>query len=249
MTNSSDDDSDSTVRARARDRYFLFMSATLLVLLIVGFSPTLFLKTVFDTPELPIRLHVHGAVITLWFAWLLSQASLVALNRTDVHRRLGKIAAVFGFAVVPAGLSATLGMVARARATGVDIEKNVGIFSSIVWGNLFSLVTFFGFLLFAIYFRRRPDIHKRLMLLASLVIMGPVFARISFWPVFSSVGEIPFIISAILIMLGTLFVHDLIQLRRLHAATVVGGSCFFLSIILAQLLSNTEFAQNFVRGL
>jgi hypothetical protein len=249
MPNDANDDFVTAVRDRPRDRYFLFASATLLFLLIVGFSPTLFLKTFFDTPELPIYLHVHGAVVTLWFVWLLSQASLVALNRTDLHRRLGKFAAIFGIAVVPAGLMATLGIIPRARSTGVDIEANIEIFSSIVWGNLSSLLAFSGFLVFAIYFRKRADIHKRLMLLASLVIMGPVFARISFWPVFSSVGEIPFIISAILLMLGTLFVHDFIQLRRIHPATVIGGSCFFLSIILSQLLSNTEIARNFVHGL
>ena len=242
-------DSDHAVRSDTTDRYFLYASATLLALLIVGFSPTLFLKTVFDTPELPIHLHVHGAVITLWFVWLLSQASLVALNRTDAHRRFGKIAAVFGFAVIPAGISATLGMVGRARAAGADIERNVGIFSSIVWGNLFSLVAFFGFLVFAIYFRRRPDIHKRLMLFASLVIMGPVFARISFWPIFSSIGEIPFVVAGILIMMGTLFVHDLVKTRRVHVATAIGGLCLVLSVVSSQLFSGIEFAQNFVRGL
>jgi len=64
VTNTANHDS---VRGVAADRYFLFASATLLALLIIGFSPTLFLKTVFDAPELPIHLHVHGAIITLWF--------------------------------------------------------------------------------------------------------------------------------------------------------------------------------------
>jgi len=249
MPEITNQESDHAVSSETTDRYFLYAAATLLALLVIGFSPTLFLKTVFDTPELPIHLHLHGAVITLWFVWLLSQASLVALKRTNAHRRLGKIAAVFGFAVIPAGISATLGMVGRARTAGADIEGNVGIFSSIVWGNLFSLVTFFSFLVFAIYFRRRPDIHKRLMLFASFVIMGPVFARISFWPMFSSIGEIPFIVAGILTMMGTLFIHDLVKMRRIHAATAIGGLCLVLSVVLSQLFSGIEFAQNFVRGL
>jgi hypothetical protein len=242
-------DSVHGARGERTDRYFLYTSATLLALLVIAFSPTFFLKTVFDTDELPIHLHIHGAVITLWFVWLLSQTSLIALNRPGTHRRFGRIAAVSGFAVIPAGISATLGMVDRARATGADIEKNVGIFSSIVWGNLFSLVAFFGFLAFAIHFRRRPEIHKRLMLFASLVIMGPVFARISFWPLFSSIGEIPFVVCGILVLMGTLFLHDLIRMRRVHPATVIGGVCIVLSVISSQLFSSIEFAQNFVRGL
>jgi len=239
----------SAAGTRRRDRYFLFASATLLLIVFVGFSPTLYLKVFFATPDLPIYLHMHGGVITLWFLWLLSQTSLIAVNRVDLHRQLGKIAAVFGFAVVPAGLMAILGEVPRLREAGVDVEANLESISAFFWGNLCDLLAFSGYLLAALYFRRQPDFHKRLMLLASLVITLPALARISRWPVFSSIGEIPFALSAIAILLGTLFAHDLMTRRRLHVATVVGGSYFLLNLLGGLMLGETEFAQNFVRGL
>ena len=46
-----------------RDNYFLFVSATLMLILIAGFSPTLHLKFFFDTPELWIYLYLNEAVI------------------------------------------------------------------------------------------------------------------------------------------------------------------------------------------
>ncbi len=233
---------------KSRDRYFFFASATLLLIVIAGFSPTLYLKFFFDTFEVPIYLQVHGAVITFWFLWLLSQTSLIAVNRVDVHRRLGKIAAVFGFTVVPAGLMANFRMVPRLREAGLDTEANLEAATMLVWGNLFDLLAFTCFLLAALYFRRRSEIHKRLMLFASLAIMLPPLARISRWPVFSSIGEIPFALSSILLLLGTLFVHDFMTRRRLHVATIVGASCYILNLFLSVATSETEFARNFVLG-
>ena len=239
----------SSPGSQRRDRYFFFASATLLLIVIAGFSPTLYLRIFFDTPELPIYLHMHGAVITLWFLWLLSQTSLIAVNRADLHRRLGKIAAVFGFAVVPAGLMANFRLVPRLREAGLDTEVNLEFATTLVWGNLFDLLAFTCFLLTALYFRRRSEIHKRLMLFASLSIMLPALGRISRWPVFSSIGEIQFALSGILLLLGTLFVHDFMTRRRPHVATVVGASCYILNIFVSLATSETEFARNFVRGL
>jgi hypothetical protein len=233
---------------KSRDRYFFFASATLLLVVIAGFSPTLYLKFLFDTFEVPIYLQVHGAVITLWFLWLVSQTSLIAIHRVDLHRRLGKIAALFGFAVVPAGLMANFRMVPRLRETGLDTVANLEAATTIVWGNLFDLLAFTCFLLVALYFRRRSEIHKRLMLFASLAIMLPALARISHWPVFSSIGEIPFALSGLLLLLSSLFVHDFMTRRRPHVATVVGASCYILNIIVSVATSETEFARNFVLG-
>lgn len=242
-------DSMPVTTGRKPDRFFFFATALLLLLLLAAFAPTFFIKRFFDSPELPLYLHVHGALLTLWFVWLLAQSTLIALKRTDLHRRLGKFAAVFGFAIIPAGLMANLRMVPRGRAAGMNVEANIDLLSSIVWGNICNLVLFAGFLVTALYMRRRPDYHKRLMLLATFSIMGPVMARISFWPVFQSIGEITFIVFALLAMVGSLIAHDLFTARRLHVATLYGVSLYVLTLVGEQFLAGTEFARSFVLGL
>ncbi len=78
---------DVNVQTRSRDRFFLAMSGLLLLILVVGFSRTLYLRLFFEVPPIPSYLHIHGATVTAWFVWLVVQASLVNVNRIDVHRR------------------------------------------------------------------------------------------------------------------------------------------------------------------
>jgi hypothetical protein len=59
-----------------------------------GFARTYYLRSVFDGPAVPTPLvHLHGAVFTAWILVFVAQTSLVAARRTDLHRRLGVVAA------------------------------------------------------------------------------------------------------------------------------------------------------------
>ena len=77
-----------------RDRWFFTGMATVVVAIVVaGFTPTYYLKPLFATPALPLSIHIHGALFTAWVLLFVGQTSLVAANRTDLHRRLGVVAA------------------------------------------------------------------------------------------------------------------------------------------------------------
>ena len=84
-----------------------------------------------------------------------------------------------------------------------------------VVGDLLSLVWFGGFVAAAVYFRRRPDVHKRLMIASCFTIYGPVFAR--FELVYGLPVPPPVVIPLGLVVLGS---YDLVVARRLHRATV-----------------------------
>lgn len=79
-----------------RDRFFLGMSLILLLTVLIGFAPTLYLAALRDLPPLPGHLHVHGAILTSWFVWLAVQTSLVKASRIDLHRRLGAAGSAIG---------------------------------------------------------------------------------------------------------------------------------------------------------
>ena len=85
-------------RAETRlDRYF-FPGMALLMLATVfwGFARTYYLAGVFRAPLPNWLVHVHGAVFSCWILLLVTQTSLVAANRVDVHRKLGLLG--FGLA-------------------------------------------------------------------------------------------------------------------------------------------------------
>ena len=236
-------------RARSRDRFFLCMSGALLLILLIGFSPTLYLRLFFDVPAIPFYLHVHGATVTAWFVWLIFQASLVNVRRVDIHRRAGIAGALLGVAVVPAGLMATLNVVGRVPEMGFELEPIIYFITWVVWANFHMLLGFVGFLATALLLRRRADIHKRLMLLAAMSLMAPPLARISGFFGWVLEAEITFVTVTGLLLPVPVVLHDLVAEKRLHKATLLGGICFVLVVLVPVVVARMEFAQEFVRGL
>ncbi len=249
MTVTNDATDGGSVQTRSRDRFFLAMSGLLLLILLVGFSRTLYLRLFFEVPPIPAYLHVHGATVTAWFIWLIVQASLVNVNRVNVHRRIGMLGAVIGAAVIPAGLMATLQFVPRLPEMGFDFEQASWFITWIVWANLHMLLGFVAFLATALILRRRTDIHKRLMLLATISLMPPPLARIAQNLGYMLEQETIFVTAIWLLLLVPILVYDLVTAKRVHPATAIGGLCFLLVVFGPILIAGTDFAQNFVRGL
>ena len=246
----------------ARSGFFFWLSVLLLSFLLLGFAPTLYLRAFTDPEPIPAYLHVHGVVLTSWYVWLVVQTSMVRTGRTATHRRLGVIGAVIGAAAVIAGPMATLGVVARLREAGFDWDTDMSALSElgvqgvpmlnfasqVVWGNLASIAVFAGLLTAAILLRRTPQAHKRLIVLASIAIVGPALARISRWPVFGG-EDGPFIPVVLLGLLVAVIVHDLVTARRLHKATWIGCGVIVLATIAQQIIAGSEFGLNVVRML
>jgi uncharacterized membrane protein YozB (DUF420 family) len=218
----------------------LFLGAAIIaaLLMVGGFARTYYLKTAFGTPSLTALLHVHGLVMTLWFTLLVVQVRLVANRRLDLHRRLGWIAA--GLAVLLVVLGSTVAISAARQGHSPGPPPLVFVMLPLSIMVIFALFT--GL---AIYYRGRPDIHKRLMLLGSLNMLSPAIARI---PVLHSGGPAVFIGLTVLLILACVAV-DTIRNRRLHPAFGWGAGLLILSFPLRMFLGNTEAWQRFAAWL
>ena len=88
-------------------------------------------------------------------------------------------------------------------------------------GNIIDMLVFGTFVLFAFRFRCKPAAHKRLILLATFVLMD---APISRWPfeIFQRLRVMTFLGIGVFLLL--LIVHDVLSLRKLHRVTIVGGA-------------------------
>jgi len=207
--------------------FFPVISGLLLAGLLVGFAKTFFLRSQFDVPPMPPYLYVHGIVLTTWFVLVLVQTCLVAAGRTALHRSLGFVAIVVGFLIVP--ISAFV-VVNAARRTHGAITPRLRLE---VVGDLLSLVWFAGFVAAGFVFRRRPQVHKRLMIASCFTIYGPVFVR--FNAVYGLPIPAPVVAPLALVTLGA---YDLIVTRRLHRSTVwialaSGGVLLVLGVLMA----------------
>lgn len=191
----------------------------------VGFYPTYYLRPQFQTTALPLYLHVHGAVFTTWILLFIVQTTLVAAHRVDVHRRFGWVVA--GWAALMAVVGSTAGILSMRRdfAAGHEVEA-----MSFLTTPLLSMVVFGGFVGAAVIYRRQPETHKRLMLLATIGILDAAVARWRTPLVATSLGDYgltdAFIVAAI--------VYDVASRRRIHPAYIWGT----LVLVFFQFLRN-----------
>ncbi len=220
--------------SRRRERLFYTgMAVVFIITVFAGFARTYYLSPLFGTPSLTPLLHLHGLVFSSWLVLLVAQTALVAAKRTDIHRRLG----IAGGAI--AALMLVIGtMTAIIRAKIVEVPPGSPsplAFLTIPLGDMlvFGILVGAGF-----YFRRRPDTHKRLMLLATIAILPAAIARLPF-AFIQQVGPLAFFGLADLFVLVCL-IYDLITRRRPHRATVTGGLLIIASQPLRLMLGNTQ---------
>ena len=211
-------------------------AAVLLLIVIVGFAPTFYLRATFSAPEfswrggvpeLSWRVSVHGLILTSWFLAFALQAALVAGRRTALHRALGWAGAAIGLAVIISGGMATPYRMAELAAQR-RLEAIMPTVAILAWSNTASIVAFAILLAAAIVLRRRPDTHKRLMLLASISILQPALARLFRWPVFGAPGMegVWLAVAASFALVGVLIVYDLLSRKSIHSTTVAGAAVF-----------------------
>src|SRR4029079_4139538 len=203
------------IGARYDRQFYTGMAIAAAVVVFVGFAPTYFLRGSYQTTSLPTYLQVHGFLFTTWIGLFIAQTSLVAVRRTNVHRRLGWAMAALAVVMVVVGTTAGIWSMRRQGDAGFVKEAQAFLTTP-----LFSMMAFAGFVATAIVRRRDSQIHKRLMLLATIRILDADVARLpleflraSSWNYLPTTDV--FLLTAIL--------YDVVSRRTVHAAYVWGG--------------------------
>jgi hypothetical protein len=214
-------------------------STLLLATVLVAFARTFFFRSFFDVPTLPGYLYVHGFVLTSWFVLVAAQTWLVAARRTDLHRRLGVVGLVVAFVVVTVSTVVVIQYVPRAVMRSVD---PAGI-RSVVLGDFVALIVFALLVMAGVYWRRRPDAHKRLMLMASITIVGPAIVRLQ--PLGFPLSSPEFRHG----LLAALLIYDLLTIRRPHMATACGGLFVVIAWLIGRGLTSSDVGRAIVDAL
>jgi uncharacterized membrane protein YozB (DUF420 family) len=251
-----------TNQAKKDNAFFFVYTAALLAIVLTGFAPSLFFRAAFDSPPIPLYLYLHGLILTAWFLLLLFQAWLIRKNHTTLHKKLGFFIAAYGVFVIAGGLMATFNTVARGFGGAAsfdtdmaDINPGMGagisyleFISGVVWANLAAMISFAVMLSFAIIFRRQSDIHKRLILIATVAIVGPALARIARLEFLGGEQGL-FLPSAIFLLLTAIIIHDFLTLGKAHRASLTGAGFLIIVFLTSIAIARTEFGIGFVRGL
>jgi hypothetical protein len=222
--------SPATSSARRHPAFFPAMSSLLIVLVFLGFAPTYYLRPSAAGP-IPGYLHVHGAAMTAWFLLLLVQTALIATRRRAVHRRLGIAGAFIAAVIVVLNPLVVAWSVPHLLAENMSTQLT----ALIVVADLLFIGIFLVLVGLAIRWRRYPERHSRMLLLASLAVSGPALGRFSLT---LADTPLPGIIGLMVLPL-VVVVHDLVMMKRVHPASAWGAGAIIGSVMLGLVVSNT----------
>jgi hypothetical protein len=151
--------------------FYVAMASFVVLVCFVGFAPSFYLKSYLNpSRELSILLHVKGFAFSAWIILFLVQSVLIVRGSRALHQRLGWIAAVLATAMVVLVAAATVEEMRRIPPfppPAVALALNT--FDTVVFAILVSS---------AICYRKQSDWHKRLMLSATLILVGAPIVRI-----------------------------------------------------------------------
>lgn len=210
-------------RARHRPLRYFFpgMAAFAGVIIAYGFVPELF-SFAAGTFPIPWVLHIHATIMFAWFGAFALQAFLGATGRTALHRQVGS----YGIAIGALACASMIFVEFRTLIAHPLLRSP----SDLDWKlpGPFVYLTFGVFLAWAVYERRRPQWHKRLITFALFLSIEAAIQRFLWIPMDYGFG--PFALALDAFLLAPLFVYDLRTLKgRLHAATVRGTALLLFS--------------------
>ena len=241
-----------TAASPARDTargFYVWMATASVLIAFVGFAPTYWLQLAPGTFIGSPLLHLHGLLFSAWPLYLLLQTALVAQGRVGRHRTWGLLGVSLATAMVLVGFAVANDVLAARLAAGYgDAARAFHIAST-------SMITLFGvFVCAALVYVSRPEVHKRLMLLATVSMLPPAIARL-FFAATVGIGPglrpglgpprtiesvlAPALIADALILAGV--VHDMRTRGRPHSAYLVGGALMLGVQVLRGPVSTTRW--------
>lgn len=192
-----------------------------------GFSYTYFIPNLSGTyPPVSPAVHVHGWTFFLWYLLLPFQALLIATGRRRLHISLGgaslALAAVMIFTgILVASVRIEQGLLATDPDEVTVFWKDFGQLI------MYNMALFAGFYATAILRRNRPDVHKRMMVLASASALVAALFRIivgvagfNWLATPGWVMPTAFMLPVVFVAVGV--VYDLVVRGSVHRAYLVG---------------------------
>jgi hypothetical protein len=197
---------------------YLGAAAVLAILIFPAFTRTYWAPMARSELALHPAVHVHAVLFFLWIALLFTQALLQVRGRITAHRALGLAGIALAALMVFSGILATI---AGLKAGLVGPRPQVARLSAAL--SFGGMLLFSGFVIASIANLRRPEWHRRLMLIGTIGILQSAIAR---WIMLIPAISLPqrVLIGAVLVdlLLVGIALLDARNQKRLHPAWPIG---------------------------
>lgn len=156
-------------------KLYVGMAGIFVAIAFGGFFGTYWLQVARGTFTGSPLLHLHGLLFSLWTLFFFSQATLMANRKVRLHRAWGLFGISLATAMVFTGLGVAIqGLQERLDAGYGDSARAFAIVP------VTAMLLFAGLVTAALVNLRRPEWHKRLMLVATASILQAAVARFFF---------------------------------------------------------------------
>jgi hypothetical protein len=177
-------------------------------------------------------LYLHAAVFSGWMLLLFAQVVLVFRRKVRAHQGLGKLAIYYGLLVLLLGLAVTVTEPARQVMTGTATLDEAAGFLLLPLGDMLLFAGFFGA---GIVFRREKELHKRLMVLATIALLFAPAARIG-----ADISHLT-VLAVWLLPLAMAIAHDAVTRHRLEPVYVVGAVVLLAAFARVDLMASESW--------
>jgi hypothetical protein len=188
---------------KKKNSFYLLIGLIGLAAVVVGFFTTYIRPSFNGGFTAPLIVHIHGAFA---FGWV------------GLHKRLGYVGLFIALGIVATMLPTGLFQVTRDLSKGLGdtaVSQIVGIVTTAL---MFAILVGAGFV-----FRKKPKIHKRLLLLATIVLLWPAWFRFRHYFPLVPRPDIWFgvVLADSLILLS--WVADKLTYGKIHPVLFYGG--------------------------
>lgn len=202
------------------DRGFLVALVALMIVIVLGGFWPFYAALAGGAASAHWIIYLHAAVFSGWMILLLAQAILVFGRRVLLHRALGRFGIAYGTLVLVLGLVVAFAAPAMNVLAGRSTLDEAAAFLILPFVDM---LLFAGFFAAAIVSRMRKELHKRLILLATIALVFPAAARLA--------GEagMAAVLFAWLLPLGLAMGYDLATRRSIAPVYFIGLAVFLLA--------------------
>jgi hypothetical protein len=212
--------------------FYSGMAALLCICVYIGFAPTYFRAGILRAPLPSPILHIHGAVFTLWMLLFVVQVAFISAQRVKWHLSFGTVAFCLPPVMIVLGVIAAIDALHRGVKIG-PLDPAVSAAIPLIGIAGFTVVIYASWRA-----RRRPDAHKRLILIATMGLVAAAFGRFP-WDRIGlppAAGAVTGLGTLLLILLA----YELISIRRIHRSTMWAAPLMFASVALAVPIGMTH---------
>lgn len=216
------------IAGRADGVFYIGMALVAMAITIAGFGPAM-LDTESRREPMNLTVMVHAVIFGAWLVLFLMQTILVSKGKISTHKKMGYAGAVLAFLMVVSGYLTAIKMTRRGYDLSGDLIQGANDPISLLALQLGDVLTFGLLVGIAVRYRRRPDIHKRLMLLATVGALMPAALThiIGHSPVLRAI-QFPVIVIPLFLLLFSSAIRDRIYLGRIHPISLWVAIAMFL---------------------